>query len=215
MKRLYLLLIAFMALTMTANAQFQFGVEGGLNLNKLKLSDNLPDVSESNRAGFFVGPKVKFMLKGIGLGIDGAILYSNQTASFDINGSTESKHLHFIEVPVNIRYHIGLGSKAAIYIATGPQWNWNVGDKEWNVGKVVDATTNAVSNLSTTFESSSLSWNVGLGLILLKHLQVGATYNIPITKGGNILKTAVNTISDAIDSDVKNNTWQIRLGYFF
>ncbi len=208
MKRFYSLLVAFMALAISAHAQFNFGVEAGLNLNKLSLSNEI--ISSSNRAGFFLGPKVKFTVPIIGLGVDAAILYDNKSAAFDVNGTTESKTLHYVCIPVNARYQLGLGDLVAVYVATGPQWNWNVGDKEWNVGKVLDAAGNAVNNLNTTFASSSFSWNVGAGVMLIQHLQVGVTYNIPLNKGGNIYDTVTGAVSN-----LKNSTWQVRAAYFF
>ena len=221
MKRFYSLFVALMVLTVTANAQLQWGVEGGLNLNTMTLSDNLPDVSENNRAGFFIGPKVKFSVPVIGIGVDGAILYSNKSASFDVEGTNQKKSLHYIELPINARYQIGLGDLASVYVATGPQWNWYIGDKSWDLGTVVDAAGNAVGNLESTFESSSLSWNIGAGVMLLSHLQLGVSYNIPLTKGGSIIETAYTNIAAQAanvvsgSSNLKNNTWQIRAAYFF
>ena len=219
MKRIYSLLVALVALTMTANAQLSWGVEAGLDLNKLDMSEDLSGLSANNRAGFFIGPKVKFTVPLIGVGVDGAILYNNKGASFAVNGTDETKNLQYINLPINLRYQIGLGSLAAVYVATGPQWNWYIGDKTWDVGRVLDAAGNAVGNLESTFESSSLSWNIGAGVMLLNHLQIGLTYNIPVTKGGSIIETAINTVGsqagDLFSGDLKNNTWQIRAAYFF
>lgn len=219
MKRIYSLLVALVALTMTANAQLSWGVEGGFDLNKLDLSSDLSGLSANNRAGFFIGPKVKFTVPLIGVGVDGAILYNNKGASFDVDGTTETKSLHYINVPINLRYQIGLGSLAAVYVATGPQWNWNIGDKSWDLGDVANTALNTVGNLESTFESSSLSWNIGVGAMLFTHLQIGVTYNIPITKSGGIMETVINNatqqVMDTITGDTKNNTWQIRAAYYF
>lgn len=216
MKRIYSLLVALVALTMTANAQLSWGVEGGFDLNKLDLSEDLSGLSANNRAGFFIGPKVKFTVPLIGVGVDGAILYNNKGASFDVNGTTETKTLHYINLPINLRYQIGLGSLAAVYVATGPQWNWNIGDKSWDLGDVAATALHTAGNLESTFESSSLSWNIGLGAMLFSHLQIGLTYNIPITKSGSIVSSVIDTATGQIfDPDTKNNTWQVRATYYF
>ncbi len=219
MKRIYSFIIALMALTMTANAQLSWGVEGGYDLNKLDLSDDFSGLSSNNRSGFFIGPKAKFTLPIVGVGIDGAILYNNKGVSFDVDGTTETKSLHYINVPINLRYQIGLGSLAAVYVATGPQWNWNIGDKSWSLGDIANTALSTVGNLESTFERSSFSWNIGVGAMLFSHLQLGITYNIPLTKSGSILETvrdnATSVITDQITGDTKNNTWQARATYYF
>jgi len=61
-------------------------------------------------------------------------------------------------------------------------------------------------------EQSGGSWNVGFGLMMLSHLQLGASYSIPLSKSGtvnDIYKGVVDNI------EIKNKEWQIRLNYFF
>lgn len=216
MKRFYTLLVALMALTATASAQLNFGIEAGLDLNKLDLSKDLSGLSTDNRAGFFIGPKVNFTVPLVGLGVDGAILYNNKGASFVVAGNKESKTMHYINVPVNVRYQIGLGSLASVYVATGPQWNWNIGDKSWDLGTILATAENTAGDLASTFEKSCWSWNIGLGAFLLNHFQVGLTYNIPISKSGSILSTITNTATGQVfGGETKNNTWQVRAAYYF
>ena len=48
MKRIYAIVVALVALTVTANAQFKIGAEAGLNINKRSLNKDI--VSSGNRA---------------------------------------------------------------------------------------------------------------------------------------------------------------------
>lgn len=206
MKKFFTLVVLLATMTVAAQAQLKFGVKGGLNLTSMKLSKDVVD--KSNQAGFFVGPTIKFTLPVVGLGIDAAALYDQRSAEV----GEETIKQQSIQVPVNLRYGIGLGSTASIYIFAGPQFGFNVGDKDF---ASVDNATNTVSNW--TLKSSNLSANVGLGLMLLNHLQVSANYNVAIGKTGdfNVVNATAGVVKDAVKGDTKANSWQLSVAYFF
>ena len=182
-----------------AQAQFKFGLKGGLNITDMSLSsDELFETS--NRAGFFIGPTVKFTLPIVGLGIDASALYDQREAK--VKGSDSKLKQQAINIPINLRYDIGLGSLAAIYLAAGPQFGFNIGDKHQTLIEDV-----ADWNLNT----SNFSVNVGAGVMLLSHLQVGANYNIVCGKTGEV------TVFDGVREVVRgrSNTWQVSLAYYF
>jgi hypothetical protein len=87
------------------------------------------------------------------------------------------------------------------YIATGPQFSWYLGSRNLSF-----------EGLSLgTLERSMFSWNVGIGITALDHLQVGIAYNIALGETGQ-----VKNVMDAAKSfDLKNNTFQVRLAYLF
>lgn len=196
MKRLFLILTAIIGLSVTASAQTQFGLEAGAIINKMSFSKDV--FISDNRSGFFLGPKVKGTIPLLGLGFDGALLYAQRTA--DIS-DWEKKHMSYIRVPVNVRWEIG-PKVFGVYVATGPQWDWYVGNSNLTTRE----------GLRATFEHSIVSWNVGAGLMIANHVQIGASYGIPITNTGRI-KDIYNDVSDNIS--MKNKEWQIRLNYFF
>ena len=206
MKKIFTLVVLLATMAVAAQAQVKFGVKGGLNLTSMKLSKDVVD--KSNQAGFFIGPTVKFTLPVVGLGIDAAALYDQRSAKSD--GETIKQQS--IQVPVNLRYGIGLGSTASIYLFAGPQFGFNIGDKTFSS---VDSATKDVTNW--TLKSSNLSANVGLGLMLLNHLQVSANYNVAIGKTGdfNVFDATTGAVTDAIKGDTKANSWQIAVAYFF
>ena len=208
MKKFFTLVVLLAAMTVAAQAQVKFGVKGGLNLTSMKLSKDIVD--KSNQAGFFIGPTVKFTLPVVGLGIDAAALYDQRNAKV----ADETVKQKSIQIPVNVRYGFGLGSSASIFILAGPQFGFNVGDKDFSS---VDSATQTISNM--TLKSSNLSANVGLGLMLLDHLQVSANYNIAIGKTGefNVLTSTTGAISDVItgSTNARANAWQIAVAYYF
>ena len=199
MKKILTIAVLFAALmtTVPAKAEVKFGLKGGLNLTSLSLDANA--ISKSNHAGFFIGPTFKFTIPIVGLGFDASALYDQRKAEVDDTSIKQQS----IQIPINIRYGIGLGSTASIYFFAGPQFGFNVGDKDIKTD---------VGNW--TFKSSNISANVGLGLMLLSHLQISANYNFGLGKTGEFdefLPGAVN----AIKENGKLNAWQIGVAYFF
>ncbi len=198
-----LLLGVLFFVSIPANAQFKWGVEGGVHLGKASLSGKVFDAS--NRTGWFIGPKVQFTLPVLGLGVDGALLYSQKYLKISgdpaSNAGTIDKDLPYIEIPVNVRWNIGFSSLIGAYIATGPQFNWYLGGCNLS---------NAVEKVGS-LKSSTFSWNVGAGLNMLSHVQLGFSYNIALGETGSI--DGIAGLYDA--ADIKNNVWQIRLAYMF
>lgn len=207
MKKLFTLIVLVAAtyFAVPANAQLKFGIKGGLNITDMSLSKDVFETS--NRTGFFIGPTIKFTLPIVGLGIDASALYDQREGEVNVTSddntivSTRLKQKS-INIPINLRYDIGLGSLAAVYIAAGPQFGFNVGDKNQSLYNDI-----AEWRLS----SSNFSVNVGAGVMLLSHLQIGANYNIVCGKTGEI------TVLDGAESVLRgrSNTWQISAAYYF
>ena len=202
MKRILALMVLLSAITMTTQAQLvKFGVKGGLDLVSMSFNEQVFDTS--NKAGWFIGPTVQVNLLA-GLGADIAAFYDQKTA--EVN--SETIKMKSILVPLNVRYKFGLGKTVGIYVAAGPQFGFNVGDSEF---KWTDK-----SSYENTFQlkKSNFSINLGAGVYLTKHLEVGFAYNIAMGK------TADASWKQAWDATVKNDdtkakSWQISAAYFF
>ena len=197
MKKILTIAVLFAALmtAVPAKAEVKFGLKGGLNLTSMSLDADA--ISKSNQAGFFIGPTVKFTLPVVGLGIDASALYDQRKAKVDDTSVKQQS----IQIPINLRYGIGLGSTASIYFFAGPQFGFNVGDK---------TITSTVADW--TFKSSNFSANVGAGLMLLNHLQVSVNYNFAFGKTGDF---SVDALGQVFKEDAKLNAWQIGVAYFF
>lgn len=205
MKKIKIFLLAIMAFcSVSVHAQFKWGVEGGMNVSKVDVNH----FDAQNALGWFIGPKAQFTVPVIGLGIDGALLYSQKSLDMspdrnpdDVSTPNFTKRLPYLEIPVNLKYNIGFSSIIGVYVSGGVQYSWYLGDKNL----VYDGVK--FGNM----DSSNFSLNFGGGVNLLSHLQLGVTYNIPLGKTGEI-----ETISDGVENfNMKNNTWQIRLAYMF
>ena len=188
MKKVISVMMVAVALMMAAPAQAQlikFGVKGGVNMSELDF-DGGYEGNKDNATGFFIGPMAEFTLPIVGLGIDGAVMFSQR-------GKSETKEQGF-EVPVNLKYTIGLGSMAGVYLAAGPDFFFNLKDFDVEGGKA---------------KKSQVAVNIGAGLKLLSKLQLGVTYQIPMGDSFE-WKDAVGAGGSA-----KNKTWQVSAAYMF
>ena len=191
MKKIVSTLVVMLCLFMAvpSQAQVKFGLKGGLDISKLDTKVS------GNTTGFFVGPMLDVTLPIIGLGIDVAALYSQ--SGIDVNNKSSEK-LKSVEIPVNLKWTLGLGSTFGVFIAAGPQFGFSINDG-WK-------------QLMEESNKSFVSVNVGAGLKLLRHLQVGVNYNIGASKLGDM-------VLDASDVDlrtgVRKNSWQVSLAYMF
>ena len=212
MKKILSLIVVAIAFAMPSQAQFSFGVQAGLNLTNI--SDFAPtqeyvQSAIKSKAGFFVGPTVKFSLPIVGLGIDASALYDQREGKIESGNTSETIKSQSIQIPINLRYGLGLGSVAEIFAFAGPQFGFNIGSKNktWK-----DYQDNAYD---WTLKSSNFSANVGLGATILSKLQLKLNYNIAFGKTGDVDvkevgKETWNTITGA-----KANAWQLSAAYFF
>ena len=182
----FIMAVCCLAMAMPAQAQLiKFGVKGGLNLSKLSFSKEAKDILKSdNTTGFFFGPMAEVTIPVVGLGVDGALLYSQR-------GENDWKQ-QGIEIPVNLKYTIGLGSMLGVFVAAGPDFFFNFKD---------------MNKEDFDKKSTQVGLNLGAGVKLIKHLQIGVNYQIPLGDSFDLKKLK--------DAGVKTKTWQISAAYIF
>ena len=196
-----LLFFASMMMAMPSQAQLvKFGVKGGLNLTKMDMDNG---VDTKNRTGFFIGPTMIIDLPLTGLDIDASALYDYRASKlevYDEYNATETLKQQQIAIPVNVRYGFGIGDVARVFAFAGPQFGFVI-DKEQSIKQVAD----------WKLKTSNFSVNVGVGAMVLKHLQATVNYNIACGKTGEItLRDTGHAISKG-----KSNSWQLGLAYIF
>ena len=157
-----------------ASAQFSWGLRGGLNLvnNDITAVTKESAQSKDSYTGFFFGPMAELQIPIIGIGIDASALYSQK--GVELPDTTTMKN-QSLSIPLSLKYSLGLGNFAAVYVAAGPQLDFRIGDlnAKFNDG-------NDVKDFA--LEKSSWSINVGAGVKLINHIQAGINYNIPVSK---------------------------------
>lgn len=212
------LLLAFAGLTAKAQ-KFSYGIVAGYDLTKVKYSGDMKNnFSSDNKSGWYVGPK--FVLStAIGLGVDASLQYSQrklnitQEGYYDgneiLNNVSQSQTYRTIEIPINLRYSIGLGSSASVFAYTGPQFGFALQNMKFN---------NLGTGNNFSRENLNTTWNIGAGVRLLKHLEASVGYNFAISKAGKAILHSVGVNegeSQDLELKYKTNTFQVQLAYMF
>ena len=149
---------------------------------------------KDNFTGFFIGPMAEFNIPIVGLGVDAALLFAQRGIKVSEGNEDYTVKQNGIDIPVNLKYTIGLGSLAGIYFAAGPDFYFDF------------AGNKTIEGVKTDKKKAEVGINVGAGVKLLNHLQVGANYNIPL---GDTAKF------EGIDGSYKTKTWQVSVAYIF
>ena len=204
MKKLFAVVLMAVAFAMPSKAQFSWGIQAGLNMSNVSVKEAVDDAGGAvkSRTGFFVGPTIKFTLPIIGLGIDASALYDKREGK----SGDETIESESLQIPINVRYGVGLGSIAEVFAFAGPQFGFKLGgDSDTSIGGT------KVSEWS--LRSSNLSANIGIGATILSKLQAKINYNIALGKTGEY-KENINGVMQEVSS-AKFNAWQVSLAYFF
>lgn len=196
-----------------ASAQISWGIRGGLNLvnNDITNVDEKSAMSKDSYTGFFVGPMVELQVPIIGIGVDASVLYSQKGLKVSEDEDIKNQS---IAIPVSLKYSLGLGNLAAVYVAAGPQFDYKIGDLKYEFKTATEAKEFAL-------EQSTWSINVGAGVKLINHIQAGINYNIPVSKEGEYKHVSatnpgsiVNAAKGASES-IKSSTLQFSLTWTF
>lgn len=212
MRKLCTIVILLLLGAVGARAQvLRWGIEGGLDMNRLGLKSEYFS-SKDNQMGWFLGVKGRVAIPLGGLGLDAAFLYNNKRASVCslYDGDTpvaatqldyDTKRFNMFVLPLNVRYNFGVGTLCSIYVATGPQFNWYVGRAD-KLG------------FDSRLSHQYCTWNIGGGFEVFHHLQLGITYCIATESAyTNLRTTAVEALDKAFSG--KNNSWQVRVAWWF
>lgn len=204
MKKLSLIvavLFAAVVMAVPAQAKFRIGPRVGVDVSSLHFSKDVFD--KSNRLGFTAGLEAEIGLP-LGICFDASVMYVRRSidAKSD-NNSVQNidTQRDYINVPINFKWNLGLplvGKFIAPYILTGPDFAFLCSKEAindaWKSHKV------------------DVSWNVGVGLEFISHLQISASYGFGITKLSK-LAGITNSSSDQIEG--RNNNWTITAAYLF
>lgn len=196
MKKIFgaLLIAVCIGMAMPAQAQIHFGVKGGVNLSKASLSNVGDNFKKDNFTGFFIGPMAEFNIPIVGLGVDASLLFAQRGVKVSSGNDEYTIKQNGLDIPVNLKYNIGLGSLLGIYIAAGPDFYFDF------------AGNKTIEGAKTDKKKAEVGINVGAGVKLMNHLQVGANYNIPLSDTAKF---------EGTDASYKTKTWQVSVAYIF
>lgn len=201
-KRTSLVLALLLAVAGTASSQLRFGIKAGVQTNSLHFNTSTFDAG--NRAGFTGGVMMEFTAPVVGVGVDLSVMYTHRTLDLvtaDTDGNmNQVDGRNYIEIPLHLKWRINIPLINSIirpYIFTGPSFAVLTSKK---------AITEGVKN-----RSCDVAWDLGAGVELFKHLQVGAGYGFGMTKA---FETVGITGKDGLNS-ARTRCWTITAAYLF
>lgn len=203
-KRLLVVVVA-LSLGLSASAQFRAGIRAGLNVNSLDLKVLNTNFDTDNRCGFTAGVMTEFTVPVIGLCFDLSLMYTRMNSevglyttnnSGEMSNEFDNSSKDFFQIPLNIKYKLGLpvvGRIITPYIYTGPDFAFRLGH-------------------SDAFKRFQVAWDLGLGVELVRHLQIGAGYSWGIN---NIARKITGYEGFDGKFRTRNNYWTITAAYLF
>ena len=187
-KIVFVSVLTVMTYLTQAQVHADFGIKGGLNLANLKIENtSSPDSKVAMHLGVLA--HIHFQEHWA---VQPELMYSNQGAKQDVNGSEVKVKLHYINMPVLLQYMTGSGFR----LQTGPQLGILASAKT----KVGDSESNS-NDLYNTFD---LAWALGASYVTNSGFGIDARYNIGLAN-----------INDEGGSSIKNRVWQFGLFYQF
>lgn len=196
MNRHFLLAILLTALlAIPATAQVRLGVRGGITLGEMRFDRDV--INSDNRVGYTGGLLLDLNIPVIGLGAEVGVMYTHRKNRLT-DGQSYFKR-HYFEIPVYARYRLSLTSLERIfapYIFTGPSFSILFNE-----------------NAPTNYKNSKtyLSWDVGAGVELFRHLRLSASYDIGISKAMEYIDKEY----DGLRIEGKDRHWTINAAYLF
>lgn len=204
-----------------ASAASRFGLRAGMNVNDLNISgDVMKNFDVSNRAGLVAGVMWESN-SSAGFAIELGAMYRRTSAEVNnIDWSAVSQDtwntlrnqdtsMDFVELPLHLKYRLDLplvGSIVRPIAFTGPSASFKFNDAQ------------------TLFATKKwlLGWDMGLGVELVKHLQLSAQYSMELNDFLDQAETATNLNfgrdpEQSGNAEVKGhfNYWTVTATYFF
>ena len=207
MKRKNFLML--MALFCSTGIFAQLGIKAGLNMANEIRSFNQSDVAasfkSSNLTGYQIGLVYQAMPKKSGIGVEVGALLSQKGSSFHFDSINANnvlrngyKEINYLEVPLNIRYHLILGL-VGVYGFGGIY-----GGCALNGSTVTESTSTTEKETYKTFaDRVDYGYNFGAGVELFRKIQLGGTWS----------KGIKSTTNDS--SSFKNKVFTMNLVYLF
>lgn len=200
LKAITLVAVIALAGVMTANAEIRFGIKAGTNINKLHLSEVTDNFKSENRCGFTGGVMTEFTVPIVGIGFDISLMYTHMEGEL-IDGRNEGTVTkNFLEVPLNLKYKLNIpviNNIVRPMLFTGPTM-------------AVKLDNSIVNDIKA--KRMQWGWNVGVGVELIKHLQISGGYTIGIN---NIVDTAIKNVNVTDNVKAKNNYWTVTAAWLF
>lgn len=224
MKKLICIVLAVVAMAAApaANAQLRFGAKLGANFSNLSWDDaknfNFKGTSLTN----FTGGVTAEWIFIAGFGIDASVMYTAKGTKYEVGdnimgeafeslfGTKEAvtNTIHYIEVPVNLKYKLKIPVVEDIvipFVYAGPSFAFKVGESIKGLGETVKNADQIIKN-----KNFDVAINVGIGAEIIKQVNLAVQYGWGLGTASEIGFGDVVSVNKA-----KTGAWTITLGYMF
>lgn len=198
MKRIYTVvsvIILGLASSLTAQAQggFRWGVMGGASFSKF--STNQEKLKSDLFTSFHIGPMVEYELPIFPLALEAGLLYAQKGMDIEKAGEDAlSLKSNLIEIPVNVKGYVFSIPAARFFILAGPSFNFALNT---NIGDIkLDNSNDIKAN------KLGIGLNAGIGVEVLKYLQISATFNAAMSDSYKF-EGAAKVLNDYINTKEK------------
>ena len=189
----------------SAEAQFHWGLRAGADFSKFPTTAD--QFKSDYYTGFHVGPTVEMKLP-LRFSVDASLLFSQKNVGITSMEKTEVKDIlktNYFVVPVNAKFDLVSLPGADVMVIAGPQFNFMLNN---NLEDLKDLNTLR----ETEAKKASVGVNVGLGVRVLKMLQISALYNATLSDDYKF--TSLNqTTQDVFNA--KTNSFVIQAAVLF
>lgn len=158
----------------SAEAQFHWGLRAGADFSKFPTTAD--QFKSDYYTGFHVGPTVEMKLP-LRFSLDASLLFSQKNVGITSMEKTEVKDIlktNYFVVPVNAKFDLVSLPGADVMVIAGPQFNFMLNNN-------LEDLTNLNNLRETEAKKASIGVNVGLGVRVLKMLQIAALYNATLS----------------------------------
>lgn len=217
MKRLIILLLASILFVGVSNAQFSFGIKGGVNsasitADELYSIENQADLDtlivkgQNAKVGFHAGVFARLSIKK--LYIQPELLFTSVGGEVEVttinSGNIEQtlkdQDFRRIDIPIMVGLHLG-----PVRIQGGPVGTIIL-DSEPVLQDIVETI-----DIEEEFNGATWGYQVGLGVDILKKVTVDVRYEGNLSSLGN----AVDLGGESFDLDTRANQFIVSLGIIF
>lgn len=187
-----ILVLALLFTASLAKAQLSCGLKGGLNISDIVINNVIDPDGESDfnfKTGLHGGV---FAIAEVGTrtGLSAELLYSNKGVN-----AINKIHLHYISLPVLVRY--ALADK--LFAEAGPE-----------LGYLIEATSR-YGNMSSTYDNKiDLGIDIGLQYNLMPKMIFGLRFNAGIS---SVIKSPAIPITQGEKVRYQNRVLQFSIGY--
>lgn len=197
MKKQNILVIAILFMAAGLSAQ-SFGVRAGVNMASQSWSEDA-GIDLSSRTGFYVGAIAEFGISE-NLFLQGELDYIQKGAKAEFLGEENEQTVSYLEVPILLKYKMGLGEMLGLHITAGPTLGYALN------GTTDDEDIDFDEDGYERFElGASIGAGVGLGV-------AGGMLSLEVRYGLGF----TNLVSDEdVDLTVTNKGLSVGLAYMF